>query len=119
MANTWGAIGGTAIGLAMSGWLTLGALIRSPIYPRLNVSVELCYDPIKFPQGFELNFDDKVSNFAGVDKFYAISFMWYTLFGALVTIISGLFISAVTGGLRNKVDKSLVICDFSKFCKLE
>ena len=96
-----------------------GAFVVKPTYPKLNVSIEACFnDSIYANTTTKLNQLINIENNSdGLNKFYSLSYMWYTAFGALITIIFGLIISIATGGLKNKVDKKYIILDLSKFCK--
>jgi sodium-coupled monocarboxylate transporter 8/12 len=121
-ANKHGAIYGFAIGWASNAWLAVGALITSPVYPKLDVSVESCRnDTFVLSQNLTsslISFNGE-SNLSGFNTFYAMGYNWYTSFGALVTILFGVVISIATGGLRNQVDKSFIIYDLSKWFKLK
>lgn len=107
--NKTGAICGTLIGFGMSAWLAVGSFFQPPTM-KLNVTIENCVlnqsmisilDPIIEPKG--------------VDKLYTLSYMWYTAYGALITFISGLVISLLSGGLGRKVNKPTLIYDVAKF----
>jgi Na+/proline symporter len=119
ITNKYGAVFGALIGLSVNLWLSLGAFVVNPVYPKLSVSVESCYNDssIYNSTNFIIEFPGKELH--GFSKFYSLSYMWYAGFGAVVTILSGLLVSLLTGGLRNKVDKSMIIFDLSKFCKLK
>ncbi len=120
-ANKYGAIGGFLIGWAASIWLAIGSLIVKPVYPRLNISVESCLNDTfiiaKNLTNSTVSFKDKETHFTGLNHFYSLGYNWYTSFGAILTIVFGLIISIITGGLRDKVDESLIIYDFSKWFK--
>ena len=114
-----GAIFGFLIGFVCSMWLSIGAFIIKPRYPQMPVSIDDCIINNKTQ---ELAFiianrttllDSKASNLIGFETFYSMSYMWYTTFGVLITIISGFSISLLSGGLWNKVDRSLVLFDLS------
>jgi Na+/proline symporter len=109
VTNRYGAIGGTLIALAINCWVSMGALLINPSYEQLSVSVQNCsksYDVTT------ITFQN-ATKFEGFDKLYSLSYMWYTAFGAIIAIVSGLIISLATGGNKNKADtdKSLIIAD--------
>lgn len=79
--NTAGAIAGLCAGFTMALWLSFGAYIKQPIYPKLNVSSE-CYDfnttTIQTTLFImSIRSDKEASNLDGFDKFYSISYMWF------------------------------------------
>ncbi len=118
IANKYGAWGGFFIGLGINLWANIGALVVEPIYPPLDVSVYACFD------NRTMSFNSTTISFAhlafeptGFNKFYALASNFYTTFGAITTVLTGILISICTGGLENKVDKSLFIYDLSKFLK--
>jgi Na+/proline symporter len=110
MTNKYGAFAGTLAGLSTMLWLSVGAILINPKGPRLDVSIEKCA-PDAIPT--VISFNETQSTLEGLDKFYALSYMWYTAFGSIVTIVSGLIVSALTGGLKNRVDRSLLIFDLT------
>ncbi len=112
VTNRYGAIGGTLIALAVNTWLSLGALIINPVYPQLSVSVEGCLNLANSTNPI-VTFEGQETKFEGFEKIYSLSNMWLTAFEATITIFYGLLISIFTGGLRNKVDKLLVIFDLN------
>lgn len=113
-----GAITGFLFGLIMSFWVNLGAILVEPKYPRLDVSIEACINETKyFNTSTSPIFSYRPEELTGFDRFYALSFNWYTTYGMLNTILAGLLISLVSGGIYNKVDKELLVCDLSKCIK--
>ena len=123
VSNKYGAIGGFGIGLCMTAWLSFGAFVVTPVYPKLNVSIadQSCFNRSRFfntTNSAEISFANEESHLTGFDKFYSLSYMLYSTFGFLNTIISGLLISIASGGLRNRVNKSLLVVDLSKFIKI-
>lgn len=116
--NHHGAIAGALFGLSMNLWISMGAFIFKPVYPRLNVSVESCLNESMFynasstsPTSHIIRFDNLKSNLHGLSKIYSLGYWWYTPFGALNCIIVGLVVSVLTGGLKHKIDRSLIVCD--------
>jgi sodium-coupled monocarboxylate transporter 8/12 len=120
--NEKGAIGGVVVGLGLNLWVSMGAFMVGPVYPKLSVSVAECANGT-VPLGLELNssttitYDHLESHFTGLDNIYKLSFYWYAAFGIFNTVFFGLVISLLTGGLKNKVNESLLIYDLAKFIK--
>lgn len=114
--NKYGAIVGALVGLFINLWLSLGALIIQPVYPKLNISIESCNLTEPQQSGTLIRYDNLESNLNGLDKFYGMAYFYYTLFGACIVIIVGVFVSIVTGGFRNKIDTSLLVFDLTPFC---
>jgi hypothetical protein len=116
ITNKWGAFFGTICGMFTMLWIAVGAIIVNPQASRLNVSIEGCYnESIYFntSTGPIFSFNETQSSLEGIEKFYALSYMWYTAFGALVTVVTGLIMSVLTCGFRNKVDRSLLLFDLT------
>lgn len=122
-SNKYGALVGFSVGLLATGWLSIGAFVVNPIYPKLNVSVESCFnESIYFNTSvtsYIISFESEetYNTLNGFSRFYAISYMYYSTFGCLNTLFFGLLTSIACGGLRNKVDKSLLVIDLSKWIK--
>jgi Na+/proline symporter len=99
--NKYGAIIGSLCGLFSGLWISLGAYIVKPYYPKLCVTTEYCYTNIS-----SVNFMPSCSPLSshpnnspqGFMHFYSMSYMWYTTFGILNTLIIGILVSCVTGG---------------------
>lgn len=111
--NVHGASLGFIFGLGMNLWLTVGSLVLNPVYPRLDLSVRSCFNQSSMANltSPEISYTHLESNLVGFDRFYALGYNYYTTFGAINTMIAGLLISIATGGLKNKVEKHLVVCD--------
>ena len=67
--------------LGMALWLSFGAYLKQPLYPKLNVSNE-CYamNLTTIPTTLLVmskTSDKEASNLDGFDRFYSISYMWY------------------------------------------
>ncbi|RMZ97979.1 sodium-coupled monocarboxylate transporter 1-like [Brachionus plicatilis] len=103
-SNSVGAACGCMIGFIFGLWISFGAYITKPYYPKLNVTTEFCdFDFLSRNQSVI------TSDLSGFNKFYSISYMWYTPMGTLVTVLSGLIISIATGGLKQNVDDSFIL----------
>jgi sodium-coupled monocarboxylate transporter 8/12 len=126
VSNKYGAAGGFSAGLCLTAWLSFGAFVVNPVYPKLNVSVAGCSDRWEMlnktstviDANYTISFDHEVSRLDGFNKFYSLSYMLYSTFGCVNTILIGLLISVATGGLRNEVDESLMVFDLTKWAKL-
>lgn len=116
--NKIGALIGSIIGLLASCWISFGALIVKPSYPRLGVSIQSCNATILSSTTANMltkNVDDMD---LGFKKFYYMSYHLYTAFGFVISLIVGFSISFLTNllGYKNKpVDKSLIIFDLFGF----
>lgn len=113
VSNRLGVIIGTLAGLVTMIILTTGTIITNPAYPKLNTSIESCS-----------NRTETIFSYPGEDlkwpsRFFALSFLWYTTFGALVTILVGFTISLASGGLRSAryVTKELLVLDLTKILR--
>jgi hypothetical protein len=116
ISNRWGAVFGTVCGITATFWIAVGAIVINPVAPRLDVSIEGCYNEsiyLNTSTGPIISFNETQSSLRGVDKLYSLSFMWYTTFGAFVTVITGLIMSILTCGLTNQVDRSLLVFDLT------
>ena len=111
----------------MSFWIGLGAMIKNPVYQKLEVSVANCSTSKVqglIEKGFTFNnqskyiFNETVSTLEGIDQIYALSTYLYTGLGALTTLFTGVLISIAFGGLKNKVDSSFILFDLSSFIEL-
>jgi sodium-dependent multivitamin transporter 6 len=111
--NKYGAIAGMLAGQLMTFWVSLGAMAVEPVYPRLPVSIESCFNETLYPNLYSpvITFDSQVTNYTGINKFYSLSYNWYTAFGTIITIVVGLFVSLFTGGQMQSVDQSFILYD--------
>lgn len=110
--NSMGAIFGCLVGFLFGIWISFGAFIVKPNYSKLSVSTEFCNFSLNsnFNRTFTLRNELK-----GFRKVYSISYMWYTPLGTLMTILIGLIVSYFTGGVKHKVDESLILYNLFSF----
>ncbi len=107
--NKYGAIIGSLFGLFSGLWISLGAYIVEPYYPKLCVTTEFCN--ITSPSSglmlpvCNITIASTESSSQGFKHFYSMSYMWYTTFGTLNTLIIGILISCVTGGYKKVFTK--------------
>lgn len=122
ICNKHGAIFGPLFGFIINCWIAIGSFVLSPTYAKLPTSIEDCKNstmPLNetwnnYTSYTRGQYTSVPLNLTGFDRFYALSFYWYTTAGLLVSVITGLLVSILTGGLRNQVDPALLIFDLSK-----
>lgn len=98
--NYIGAIAGLCGGFVMAVWLSFGAYLKQPIYPKLNSS-DLCYNTSNITSNIgtlttqimiisnstfsmtmpRMSKDKEASNLSGFDRFYSLSYMWFSVIG--------------------------------------
>lgn len=122
--NKYGAMVGTWAGLAISFWISAGALIIQPKQARLPVSLQSCPLSNSSTLLFYNQTDhsirfNQVGSITGFNKIYTVSFFYYTLIGSVCSVLVALLVSIVTGGLKNKVESNLIIYDLSARFKLK
>lgn len=126
--NKYGAMTGTVAGLAVSLWISGGALIMQQKQARLDLSLQSC-PPSNSSNVYSFSFYNQTDHSirfsyesqspGGLfDKIYTVSFFYYTLIGSACSILVALLVSLLTGGLRNQVDSKLIIYDLSGKFKL-
>lgn len=113
--NSWGALSGSFFGFFFGIWISFGAFITKPFYPKLNVTTEFC----SFSNNSFIFLNETVQsqNLNGFNKIYSISYMLYTPLGTFITVLIGLIISLITGGPKHDVDDSLLLFNLFFFWK--
>ena len=114
-SNKYGASVGLVAGFAMGLWLSIGSNIYKPLYPKLNVSIAECNltastesyttQSSAIPRAY-----GEASNLTGFNKFYSLSYMWFTALGTLTTIITGIIVSLFTKCNKKSVDVKYLLC---------
>ena len=103
--NKYGAIVGSLFGLFSGLWISLGAYIVQPYYPKLCVTTQFCNSTLSsidyMPSCNSSLLVPPEYLSQGFKHFYSMSYMWYTTFGTLNTLIIGILISCFTGGYKN------------------
>ncbi|XP_065443397.1 sodium-dependent multivitamin transporter isoform X1 [Chrysemys picta bellii] len=102
-ANPTGAITGLAAGLAMAFWIGIGSLVSNlraaPSAPPLSNVTD-------FPQASNLSTAIATTlltstpapkRLSGLQKFYSLSYMWYSAHNSTTVILVGLLVSLLTG----------------------
>ena len=114
--NKYGAIVGSLCGLFTSLWISLGAYMVKPYYPKLCVTTQFCNSTLSnsdyMPSCNSSLLIPSEYSPQGFNRFYSMSYMWYTTFGTLNTLIIGIFISCFTGGYKKFLKKNNKIFSF-------
>ncbi|XP_063301247.1 sodium-coupled monocarboxylate transporter 1-like [Pelobates fuscus] len=131
-ANSVGAVGGLLVGFSMSLWAGIGAQIYPPL-PLKSRPLPLCTNGCNVTMGANwtsmtemtmlttLMPPDVNDRPAIADYWYSLSYLYFSILGTLVTLIVGLIISLLTGGLKQTVNSDKLFgrqdcsCDFF-FC---
>ncbi|XP_067675334.1 sodium/iodide cotransporter-like [Haliotis asinina] len=98
-ANKWGAVCGYMASLAFTTWISVGAYVNRVTGPTLHLSVHGCnWNATNFtmptttlPHEASPEGDDTYLSI------YRLSFLYYTLSGAIVNVIVGVVVSLITG----------------------
>jgi sodium-coupled monocarboxylate transporter 8/12 len=124
ISNSVGAIAGTVCGFIASCWISFGVFIVKPTFPKLSTSIEGCsgYETtmnMTTLTSFQYYSSTKTPELdLGFNKFYYLSYMWYTTFGTLVTVFFGLLFSLVTKKWDKHNNQAFVLLDFFGFIKI-
>ncbi|XP_054469950.1 solute carrier family 5 member 6 isoform X2 [Anoplopoma fimbria] len=101
-ANSTGAISGLGAGLALAFWVGIGSIVSRSSGPR------------PLPPGCRAVLDNTTSAFhtalsnvtlsqpSGLNRFYSLSYMWYSAFNCFTVILIGLIISFLTGPMKEE-----------------
>ena len=113
-----GVIVGTIVGFLAALWLSIGASIVKPVYPKLNVTTEFCPIFNATTSNNQTAARIMASELTGLDKIYSLSYMWLMPFGILMTIFVGLIASIIDGGLKYKLKNKheFIYLDLTWFC---
>lgn len=106
-SNAKGAASGLIAGFAMGLWLTFGTYFNKPIYPKLPFNSECNnstsnyanYTGSSGPNPSPLY--SEAVNLSGFNKFYSLSWGWFTTLGVLTTLIVGVIVSLLTNCNKN------------------
>lgn len=111
-----GVIIGTATGFVTALWLSFGAALTKPIYPMLELSIQMCTNTSDFsPLPPKIKSGVLATDLKGFSKIYALSWTWYMTFGVLVTVLVGLLASLIDGGFKKKSKKQREFIYFDFF----
>lgn len=121
-ANSLGAIVGLLVGFAVSLWVGIG----SQIYPPLPIrslpkflSVEGCNFNITetnwtstttFPTVTDFMVEAQLSERPELaDNWYSLSYLYFSTIGTIITVIIGIIVSLLSGGLKQKVNRDFLL----------
>ncbi|RNA31745.1 sodium-coupled monocarboxylate transporter 2 [Brachionus plicatilis] len=113
--NSWGALFGSFFGFSFGIWISFGAFIVKPYYPKLNTTIEFC--SLSNDSFISLNQTVSGETLTGFAKIYSVSYMLYTPLGTFITVFIGLIVSLITGGPNHHVDDSLILLNLFGFWK--
>lgn len=98
-ANSVGAVTGLAAGLAMAFWVGIGSMVSASPQTTIhslegNLTAAIMTTP--------MTSTSSPQRFTGLQKFYNLSYMWYSAHNSTTVIIVGLLISFLTGPTRGE-----------------
>ncbi|KAK9534051.1 hypothetical protein VZT92_009126 [Zoarces viviparus] len=104
-ANSTGALAGLGAGLALSFWVGIGSLLtRSagtrPLPPGCRAALLSDNTTSAIHTAALGNFT--LSRPSGLNRFYSLSYMWYSAFNCFTVILTGLIISFLTGPMKEE-----------------
>ncbi|XP_075964371.1 solute carrier family 5 member 6 [Anarhichas minor] len=104
-ANSTGALAGLGAGLALSFWVGIGSLLtRSsgtrPLPPGCRAVLLSDNTTSAIHTAALGNFT--LSRPSGLNRFYSLSYMWYSAFNCFTVILTGLIISFLTGPMKEE-----------------
>ncbi|XP_077008508.1 sodium-dependent multivitamin transporter-like isoform X1 [Tamandua tetradactyla] len=106
-ANPPGAIVGLLAGLVMAFWVGIGSIVtnmRSGLSSaRHNVSSFSLPSNLTTVPMTTLLSSSTLSRPTGLQRFYSLSYLWYSAHNSTTVIVVGLIISLLTGGMRGRV----------------
>ncbi|KAM4588908.1 sodium-coupled monocarboxylate transporter 1 [Odontesthes bonariensis] len=133
--NSVGGLTGMIIGLALTLWVGIGAQLYPPTNDKTNplpLSTAACNNTIGQNYTTATPWNSPVTPTPQpdvrpplADSWYSLSYVYFSLFGMLVTMVAGLLVSIITGGCKQeKLNSNLFVrrrdlicfngCHFSK-----
>ncbi|XP_071457547.1 sodium-dependent multivitamin transporter isoform X2 [Marmota flaviventris] len=104
-ANPPGAIVGLLAGLIMAFWIGIGSIVTSmssSIAPSLNGSIFSLPTNLTTTTVTTLMTSTTLSKPTGLQRFYSLSYLWYSAHNSTTVIVVGLTVSLLTGGMRGR-----------------
>ncbi|XP_068136034.1 sodium-dependent multivitamin transporter isoform X2 [Hyperolius riggenbachi] len=105
--NSIGAISGLIVGLVMAFWIGLGSFLSrlsaTPSAPLLNVtSTPEVGNLTTAVMTTLLTSGAATKSVTGLQKFYSLSYMWYSAHNSTTVVIVGIIVSLLTGPMKGK-----------------
>ncbi|XP_076438364.1 sodium-coupled monocarboxylate transporter 1-like isoform X2 [Babylonia areolata] len=125
-ANWMGGVGGAALGLAFSLWISVGAYTTSTLDFSLPTSTRGCNETSDVtvlttasvwtsPAAPVVTFSPSdPRRLQGLENLYGLSYLWFSGLGIVVTVVSGLLISWVSGIKQEAVPEEYQLRLFSR-----
>lgn len=122
-SNSIGGLGGMIIGLVLTLWVGIGGQIYPPTAEKTNplpVSTAGC--TINFTTTAPWTTPVTLTAQPDVrpplaDTWYSLSYLYFSLLGTLITIVSGLLLSVITGGCKQeKINPDLLVKKSDLIC---
>ena len=135
-SNEIGVIVGIIFGFLAGSWLSIGANIVQPNYPKLFQIIEYCNytGNLTTKEIYETYFKETITevnkfnstifangkratNLDGFEVFYSLSYMYTYFFGLCITILTGIVASLASKGYKSTFDEKFIIYDVSRIFK--
>lgn len=104
-ANPLGAIVGLLAGLTMAFWIGIGSIVTrmssAAASPPLNGSSSFLPSNLTVTTVTTL-MPSTLSKPTGLQRFYSLSYLWYSAHNSTTVIVVGLIVSLLTGGMRGR-----------------
>lgn len=105
-ANPPGAIAGLLAGLIMAFWIGIGSIVTrmtsAVTSPTLNESTSFLPSNLTITTVTMLMPSTTLSKPTGLQRFYSLSYLWYSAHNSTTVIVVGLIVSLLTGGMRGR-----------------
>ncbi|XP_048408811.1 sodium-coupled monocarboxylate transporter 1 isoform X2 [Stegostoma tigrinum] len=122
-----GALSGLAISFLLTMWMGIGGQVYQPLPDQtrpLPLSTAGCFfnitdtpEPVTGSPWTTINQDTEVTSRPVIaDTLYSISYLYLSPIGTMLVLILGLIISLLTGGMKNTVDKKLLVTYSDMLC---
>lgn len=106
-SNPTGATSGLVVGLILALWASFGASFSGVSKPVMlpTLPAETLFNSTSAAAAAVA---DETVEKTGLEIFYSISYMLYSLLGFLATTVTGIVVSAITGGSKTRVESHLL-----------
>uniref|UniRef100_A0A8C6SLT5 Solute carrier family 5 member 6 n=1 Tax=Neogobius melanostomus TaxID=47308 RepID=A0A8C6SLT5_9GOBI len=99
-ANSIGALAGLAGGLSLSFWVGIGSIVTRTSGPRTLVSD--CRSGLSLTNATISSVTTVALRPSGLQRFYSLSYMWYSGFTCFCVVVIGLTVSFITGPMKEE-----------------